>query len=79
MSEGKYDSICTKVREETKAAFALVIVLGGDKGEGFSLQMDAARVDPKFMLKVPTFLRNVADGVEKQLKEGGVKVESKSR
>jgi hypothetical protein len=79
MSEGKYDDICTKVRVETKAAFALVIVLGGDKGEGFSIQMDADRVDPKFLQNVPNFLHNVAEGVAQQLKEGGVKIELKPR
>jgi hypothetical protein len=35
---GKYDDLCTHVRTSAKADAAIVIVLGGEKGAGFSLQ-----------------------------------------
>jgi len=37
---GKYDDLCTEVREKAKALGAIVVVLGGDKGNGFSVQAD---------------------------------------
>jgi hypothetical protein len=42
---GKYDDVCTVVREMTGAACALVLVIGGNKGAGFSVQT-TARIDP---------------------------------
>jgi len=45
---GKYDDICTTVRVDTNAQAAIVIILNGDRGSGFSLQsfapIDAAVV-----------------------------------
>ena len=35
---GKYDDLCTYVREKAHAQMAIVIIVGGDKGEGFSCQ-----------------------------------------
>jgi hypothetical protein len=35
---GKYDAICTEVREKTGAAGVLLIVLDGKLGSGFSCQ-----------------------------------------
>lgn len=35
---GKYDNICTIVREKTDALTAIVIILDGNKGSGFSIQ-----------------------------------------
>jgi len=37
---GKYDDLCTAVREETNAAGVIVIVIGGTRGHGFSCQAD---------------------------------------
>lgn len=36
---GKYDEHATRVREETGAQSVVVIVIGGNKGHGFSHQM----------------------------------------
>jgi hypothetical protein len=60
---GKYDDEATLVRERTKAAGVIVIVLGGDKGQGFACQLDAAAT-----LAVPTMLRVVADQIEADFK-----------
>jgi hypothetical protein len=40
MATGKYDDLCTYVREQTKADGVVVIVVGGDKGHGFAVQCD---------------------------------------
>lgn len=43
MAEGPgiYDDLCTHVREEAQAQGAVVIVLDGNKGSGFSAQGNA--------------------------------------
>lgn len=58
---GKYDDICTEVREKTKARSVLVIIIGGNKGEGFSVQSDIGT-----LMKLPTILRNVADQIGRE-------------
>lgn len=35
---GKYDELCSYVREQTGAEAAIVIVFGGRLGDGFSMQ-----------------------------------------
>lgn len=60
LGPGKYDEICTKVREETKATAAMVVIGGGDKGNGFSLQAS----DIEFLLALPRILRQIADEIE---------------
>lgn len=35
---GKYDDACTIVREMTGAACAMVVIIHGNKGSGFSVQ-----------------------------------------
>lgn len=42
LGEGKYDDLCTLVRERAKAHGAIVLVLGGEHGSGFSVQADLA-------------------------------------
>ena len=37
---GKYDDLCTYVREASHAQGAIVIILNGDRGAGFSVQAD---------------------------------------
>ena len=38
---GKYDNLTTQVRENTRARAVILLVVGGDKGSGFSCQSDA--------------------------------------
>lgn len=40
LGPGKYDALCTFVRERANADGALVIVLNGEHGNGFSCQAD---------------------------------------
>jgi len=63
---GKYDAECTAVQQSTGADVALVIVLGGSRGSGFSaafVSHDPARPPPA-LLGVPQILRDVADQIE---------------
>jgi hypothetical protein len=61
---GKYDDITTLVRNVTHAQAAIVIILGGDKGSGFSVQtLDGAGV----IDKLPEILRDVAMRIEADL------------
>jgi tRNA A37 N6-isopentenylltransferase MiaA len=38
LGPGKYDDLCTDVREKSAAEGAIVIVVGGNRGTGFSCQ-----------------------------------------
>ena len=57
---GKYDDLATYVREQANAHGAVVIVIAGDKGSGFSVQAteDVTR-------RLPALLRSLADDIEK--------------
>jgi hypothetical protein len=68
LGPGKYDELCTKVREETNADTVLVIVLGGVKGSGFSMQTR----EMKISVLVPAILRDTADQIEASLKTGKI-------
>ena len=58
---GKYDDLCTNARLAAGARGAILIVLGGLDGSGFSVQM------PQHLVAtLPRLLRELADGVEHQ-------------
>lgn len=52
---GKYDDLCTMVRDRAKADGAVVIVIGGERGTGFSCQLDLAMT-----LHLPDILESIA-------------------
>ena len=56
---GVYDDEATQVRESTSAKGVVLIVVGGDRGSGFSCQ---AQED--VILDLPAVLRSLADQVE---------------
>lgn len=60
---GKYDDLCTIVREQSEATAAIVIILDGNRGTGFSVQA-TYRVHPEFLA---TTLEHVA----KTIRESG--------
>jgi hypothetical protein len=62
LGPGKYDDLCTFVREQTRAEAAFVIIINGKKGSGFSCQADIHA-----LLKLPELLENIA----KQIRESG--------
>jgi len=60
LGPGKYDELATYVREQAQADGVAVIVLNGNKGNGFSLQ---APLD--VTLRLPALLRFMADEIER--------------
>lgn len=65
LGPGKYDTECTAVRESTKARGCILLVIEGDKGTGFSAQLDLETT-----IKIPSLLRGMADSIDQDLKEG---------
>jgi hypothetical protein len=62
LGPGKYDDLCTAAREATTADGIILIVLGGTKGSGFSVQ-GTLRVQ----VTLPKILRQIADQIETDL------------
>jgi hypothetical protein len=56
---GKYDALATTVREAARARAVVVIVVDGEHGSGFSVQMREA-----VALALPAMLRRIADAIE---------------
>lgn len=59
LGPGKYDALCTYVRETAQAEGAAVIVWGGIEGVGFSVQASVEQLN-----KLPAILRSMADTIE---------------
>ena len=62
---GKYDDLCTYVREQVgirddSGGGVMVIVLGGNRGNGFSCQADLT-----VTVGLPQLLRKIADEIER--------------
>jgi hypothetical protein len=60
---GKYDDLCTQVREHTEAEGVILMVFNGNQGQGFSCQLS-----PILTHLVPHLLREVADQIEEDMK-----------
>jgi hypothetical protein len=60
---GKYDDLCTHVREQAHAEGALVIVFDGDKGSGFSCQAPI-----EYMHKIPAILEETIRQMRNDMK-----------
>lgn len=60
MGPGKYDKECTEIRSRIKADGIIMIVFGGEKGNGFSAQLPL-----HLTLSMPEILRKVASDIEK--------------
>lgn len=56
---GKYDALATTVREAARARAVVLIVVDGEHGSGFSVQMREA-----VALALPAMLRRIADAIE---------------
>jgi hypothetical protein len=59
---GKYDMLCTIVRESAKADAVIIMVFNGNKGSGFSIQGPL-----EFSTALPRVLRAMADEIDKNL------------
>ena len=60
---GKYDDVATMALSATRAQAVIVVVIGGDRGSGFSVQALEGVV-----LDLPKILRSMADQIEQDLK-----------
>jgi len=67
LGPGRYDDLCTEVREKAKAAGAILIILEGDRGMGFSVQ-----AKPADLVKLPGVLRHMARAIELDLPSTGL-------
>ena len=61
LGPGRYDQLCTRVRELAEAECAIVIIVGGNLGSGFSVQM----TNSAYAEKLPDLLESMA----KQIRE----------
>ena len=59
LGPGRYDDLCTHVREQAEAEGAIVILINGKHGPGFSCQGTLLA-----LLQLPRVLREVADQIE---------------
>ena len=75
MGPGEYDAECTAARESAGAPIAILIIIGGDRGNGFSAQFitDVPGKPPKELAAVPALLRDVADQIERDQREHGLR------
>lgn len=60
---GIYDDLCTHVRKETESEMAIVIIVKGNKGSGFSVQTE----NPDLLKVLPDTLEFMAQ----QIRQGG--------
>jgi hypothetical protein len=62
---GKYDDLCTLVRERAAAAGALLIIVNGEKGSGFSCQADLMTT-----AGIPDLLEDIARQIRADMAKG---------
>lgn len=60
LGPGKYDPIATVAKESAKAEGVMLLVFGGEHGNGF-----AAQLPPRLLLSVPAILRQMADEIDR--------------
>lgn len=60
---GKYDPEATAARESAMAGAVVLIVLDGDRGSGFSVQV----ISPGVLERLPGLLRHMADDIERDV------------
>jgi len=64
---GKYDEALTQARRQCGSSAAVLVVLSGESGPGFSCQADLETT-----LRLPAILRRIADDIEADLKKGNL-------
>ena len=62
---GKYDDLCSSVREHAGAAGAVLLVIGGSRGSGLSVQASAG-----VQMLLPELLEELAQTIRADLKGG---------
>lgn len=58
---GRYDEECIKLRTSVHAEGVAVLVFGGDRGSGFTVQLS-----PDLLCQLPQILRDLADHIEQE-------------
>lgn len=66
LGRGRYDDEATAAREETGAQGIVLIVLAGDKGNGFAVQVRS----PYLLKRLPEMLRTMAEQIERDIVTG---------
>lgn len=61
LGPGKYDDLCTYVRTKAKADGALVVIINGELGGGFSAQLSLLDT-----IKMAATLREIADKIDSE-------------
>jgi hypothetical protein len=65
IGEGKYDTLCTYVREQAEAEGAIVVIMRGKDGSGFAVQADL-----QTQLTLPDILEFMARQIRADLEKG---------
>ena len=65
---GKYDAELGEVMASAHAKVVLLVVLGGDRGDGFTMAVDETLRVGVVIAEVPSILRAIADSIEEQRK-----------
>lgn len=60
---GKYDALCTEVRERAEAGAVILVVVEGNLGSGFSCQIEAGDL----VIDLPGILERIAADIRKGL------------
>ena len=58
---GKYDDLCTMVREASQSEGVILIVINGNKGGGFSVQATLP-----IIIRIPDMLESLAVQIRKE-------------
>jgi hypothetical protein len=58
---GRYDDLCTQVRDATNAEIAVVLIIRGDSGSGFALQQVASDDDRECVANLLTVADRLRD------------------
>ena len=66
---GKYDSELGEVMRSAHAKIVLLVVLGGDRGDGFTMAVEETLNAGVVIAEVPSILRAIADSIEEQRRE----------
>lgn len=64
---GKYDDICTQARVAAHAEVAIVVIINGERGSGFSVQTH----DPALLERLPDMLDFISVQLRADISQGG--------
>lgn len=63
--KGKYDDLCSEVRQKSGGSGAIVIIFEGTRGFGFSVQ-----AAPEVIINIPNILDIVSSQIREDMKKG---------